>query len=64
MEYKAGDRFVLTIGEEIQTDRGPLFRVRGFNALVFDNHGLNKLQRIEPLHSLEDELRRTREEEL
>lgn len=50
MNYKAGDRFVLTIGEEIQTDSGPLFRVKGFNALVFDNHGLNKLQRLEPLH--------------
>ena len=51
-KYKAGDKFVIEI-EEIysgpltkETDHLHLYRVKGFNSLVFDEYGLSKLEQI------------------
>lgn len=41
--YKVGDKFVIEIEEQV----GDLFRIKGFNALVFDKRGLNMLRRFE-----------------
>ena len=50
--YKAGDKFVIEIGQVISgqhigdggTDNA-LYLIKGFNALTFDEYGLNKLDR-------------------
>lgn len=43
MKYKAGDKFLIEIAEVVD---GKYCRVKGFNALIFDEHGLNKLERV------------------
>ena len=59
MEYKVGDRFIIEIGEIYYNDAGgaPLYRVKGFNSLVFDGSGLSKLQKIEAVGAQETEFR-------
>lgn len=59
MEYKVGDRFIIEIGEIYHNDDGgaPLYRVKGFNSLVFDESGLSKLQKIEAVGAQETEFR-------
>ena len=58
---KVGDKFIIEIGE-VFTAKGTymaygceeneyeesLYRVKGFNSLVFDDNGLNKLEKYEP----------------
>ena len=59
--YKAGDKFIIEISEAIKgygndpesetpclIDAPVLYRIKGFNALVFDEYGLAKLKRYEP----------------
>lgn len=47
-KYHPGDRFVIEV-ESILTgeDGTPLYKIKGFNALVFDNSGLDRLERAE-----------------
>lgn len=40
---RAGDRYVIEIGEVINNN---LYRIKGFNTLVFDQNGLDKLERF------------------
>lgn len=49
MSYKEGDKFIIEIEEVYKSDltSPDLYRVKGFNSLVFDNHGLNMLQKVE-----------------
>lgn len=58
---KVGDKFIIEIGE-VFTAKGTymaygceeneyeenLYRIKGFNSLVFDDNGLNKLEKYEP----------------
>lgn len=49
---KVGDKFIIEIGEVFcnapyPADADMLYRVKGFNSLVFDKHGLNKLEPVE-----------------
>ena len=56
-EYKVGDKFIIEIAEvyenilsgidvfEIATSK-PLYRIKGFNSLVFDKNGLDKLEEV------------------
>lgn len=60
---KVGDKFIVEIGE-VFTAKGTymaygceeneyeenLYRVKGFNSLVLDDDGLNKLEKYEPTH--------------
>ena len=55
-KYNAGDKFIIEIGEEYETsmkfgleENSPveLFKIKGFNSLVFDDNGLDKLQKYE-----------------
>lgn len=43
-KYKTGDRFVIELEKEI--DPG-MFKVKGFNALVFDESGLDRLAKVD-----------------
>jgi len=47
-KYNSGDKFVI----EVETAFGlmggdPLYTIKGFNALVFDDYGLDKLQKYD-----------------
>ncbi|MDQ0153653.1 hypothetical protein J2S20_002375 [Moryella indoligenes] len=43
-KYKTGDRFVIELEKEV--DPG-MFKVKGFNALVFDESGLDRLAKVD-----------------
>lgn len=45
--YKIGDKFEIEIDDTIMTNKGMLYQIKGFNALVFDDYGLNKLKKID-----------------
>lgn len=50
-KYKVGDKFEIEIAqviESVEAGGNTLYRIKGFNALVFDDHGLNKLRKLEP----------------
>ena len=45
MKYNIGDKFVIEI-ENIALSHGePLYRIKGFNTLVFDDNGLDRLEK-------------------
>lgn len=52
-KYKPGDKFVIEIANEYHHTAGSgafvgsdsLYRIRGFNALMFDDYGLDKLEK-------------------
>lgn len=47
---KKGDKYIIEIGEVINHEGKSLYLIKGFNALVFDDFGLEHLTRwIEPL---------------
>lgn len=50
-KFKIGDRFIIEIDSIYESDSftGPkiMYRVKGFNSLVFDDRGLEKLKRFD-----------------
>ena len=57
-KYKVGDKFIIEIAEVYEnvlsgiygfkaTTSEPLYRIKGFNTLIFDKNGLDKLEEIE-----------------
>lgn len=55
--YKVGDKFIIEIAEVYEnvlsdvdvfeaTTSEPLYRIKGFNSLVFDKNGLDKLEKL------------------
>lgn len=55
-KYEVNDKFIIEIAEVCTTDRRKsteeehtLYRAKGFNSLVFDDNGLDKLQKCEEL---------------
>lgn len=63
MMAKVGDKFIVEIGEVFKATgtymaygceeneyEENLYRIKGFNSLVFDDHGLNRLEKYEPTH--------------
>ena len=57
-KYKVGDKFIIEIAEVYENVVSgidafeaaisePLYRIKGFNSLVFDKNGLDKLEEIE-----------------
>ena len=46
--YKKGDKFVIEIESVIVDEKGKilLYTIKGFNALVFDQYGLDKLSQM------------------
>ena len=46
--YKKGDKFVMEIDNVIVDEEGEvlLYTIKGFNALVFDQYGLDRLSRL------------------
>ena len=46
MAYKTGDKFVIEIDSVMTNKNGTLYGIKGFKALVFDDFGLEQLERI------------------
>lgn len=51
MIAKVGDKFVVEVEEIYTSKNGLLYRMKGFNSLVFDDTGISKLVR---LHDIND----------
>lgn len=54
-KYNVGDKFLIEIDQVVKCDNSDpveLFKIKGFNSLVFDKYGLDKLPKAPvPLHS-------------
>lgn len=50
---KAGDKYIIEIEEVIGSDSNPLAKIKGFNALVFDQNGLDKLVKLDKVLKVE-----------
>lgn len=47
--YKKGDKFIVEVDSVFTNDKGTrLYRIKGFNSLIFDECGLNKLDPYRP----------------
>ena len=48
-KYKVGNKFVIEIEEIVNASANPytLYKIKGFNSLVFDDNGLDKLKSLE-----------------
>lgn len=46
MAYKVGDKFVIEIDSVMTNKKGNLYGIKGFKSLVFDDYGLEQLERI------------------
>ena len=48
-KYKVGNRFIIEIEEAVNISTTPytLYKIKGFNSLVFDDNGLDKLKSLE-----------------
>lgn len=44
---EVGERYIIEISDVITTNNGNLAKIKGFNTLVFDENGLNKLEPYE-----------------
>lgn len=56
-KYKVGDKFIIEIDEEFCNGNygvKRLYKAKGFNSLVFDENGLDKLQKLNPKLKIED----------
>ena len=42
---RVGDKFLIEVEEVYESERDELYRIKGFNSLVFDEQGIRKLQR-------------------
>ena len=44
---EVGERYIIEISDVIATNNGNLAKIKGFNALVFDERGFKKLSKVE-----------------
>lgn len=62
MAYSVGDKFIIEIGDVFDGNGQKLYRIKGFNSLVFDSAGLNRLHRPEnylgTIRALNDKIER------
>lgn len=47
MNYKTGDKFVIEIDSVMTNKKGTLYGIKGFKSLVFDEYGLDLLERVD-----------------
>ena len=45
MKYNIGDKFVIEIESIVFCHSKPLYKIKGFNTLVFDDNGLDRLEK-------------------
>lgn len=44
-KYKKGDKFIIEIDSVMTNKNGTLYGIKGFKSLVFDDYGLEQLQK-------------------
>lgn len=44
---KVGDKYIITIEQEMKDANSTLYRVKGFKSLVFDDYGLSMLEKVD-----------------
>lgn len=49
-----GDKFIVEIEEVINTDNGPMYRMKNFNTLTFDENGIEKLDPLPKCESTKE----------
>ena len=60
--YKKGDKFVIEIGDEYKSESGNvLYRIKGFNSLVFDKGGLDRLKEFN-LSKIQEDMKDARDD--
>ncbi len=47
MKYKTGDKFIVEIDSVMTNKKGTLYGIKGFKSLVFDEYGLELLERVD-----------------
>lgn len=47
MAYKVGDKFVIEIDSVMTNKKGRLYGIKGFKSCVFDDYGLEQLDKLE-----------------
>ena len=45
MSHKVGEKFIIEIDSVMTNKKGTLYGISGFNSLVFDDYGLEKLEK-------------------
>ena len=45
-EPQIGDKYIIEIGSHMTNEDGDLYLIKGFNSLVFDKNGLDKLEKM------------------
>lgn len=59
MSYKKGDKFIIEIDDIVGKQYGhELYSIKGFNTLVFDGVGLDKLEKYEDKDKCKNEIKR------
>lgn len=48
---EVGERYIIEISDVIATNNGNIAKIKGFNALVFDENGLDKLEKAESYYN-------------
>ena len=48
---EVGERYIIEISDVITTNNGNIAKIKGFNALVFDENGLEKLEKAESYYN-------------
>ena len=57
-KYKVGDKFIIEIADVFEAATSePLYKIKGFNSLVFDKNGLDKLEEIADKNITSDNIR-------
>lgn len=46
MTVHKGDQFIIEIDDVVRTSAGLLYKIKGFNTLVFDDYGIQQLIRL------------------
>lgn len=46
MAYKTGDKFIIEIDSVMTNKKGTLYGIKGFKSLVFDEYGLEQLEKV------------------
>lgn len=46
MKYEKGDKFLIEIESRLANEQVGLYKVKGFNTLVFDDCGLDRLEQL------------------
>lgn len=62
-EYNVGDKFIVEIDSIYNDELKELYKVKGFNSLVFDDNGLDKLEKYDEVNERLELIEELKQEE-